>query len=100
MEGGGREEFKKKMETDFLPTLAAEMAVWPLFQTFNFIKVRLAGMAGCGWHGWPGLAGAERLQGLGGLAGGCAAGGAAAAVPGQQWLWPALQAAGSMARVG
>jgi hypothetical protein len=48
MEGGGREQFRKKMETDFLPTLAAEMAIWPLFQTFNFTKVgEGGGMGGC-----------------------------------------------------
>jgi hypothetical protein len=60
MEGGGGAEFKKKMETDFLPTLAAEMAVWPAFQTFNFIRVgcgRVVVRGGGGGGGGAGLAG-------------------------------------------
>ncbi|KAG1653002.1 hypothetical protein FOA52_007857 [Chlamydomonas sp. UWO 241] len=35
----GFEGFRVKVEKDFLPTFAAEMMVWPAFQTFNFTRI-------------------------------------------------------------
>ena len=40
--GGWREKlasFKQKMRTDFVPTLALEMSLWPVVQSFNFWRV-------------------------------------------------------------
>ncbi|GBF91276.1 hypothetical protein Rsub_03596 [Raphidocelis subcapitata] len=39
IDGGGWGEFKKKMATDFVPTLALEISVWPFLQSLNFWKV-------------------------------------------------------------
>ncbi|KXZ54269.1 hypothetical protein GPECTOR_5g358 [Gonium pectorale] len=35
----GLEGFKAKITQDFLPTFTAELAVWPLFQMFNFSRI-------------------------------------------------------------
>jgi protein Mpv17 len=40
MDGGGWQEFARKMRTDFWPTLIAEVTFWPFVQTLNFSKVR------------------------------------------------------------
>ncbi|KAI8476925.1 MAG: hypothetical protein J3K34DRAFT_381933 [Monoraphidium minutum] len=39
IDGGGWDEFKRKMKTDFVPTLALEVSVWPFVQSVNFWKV-------------------------------------------------------------
>eukprot|EP00877_Chromochloris_zofingiensis_P012735 jgi/Chrzof1/7715/Cz02g34010.t1 len=39
IDGGGWQEFRKKMQTDFMPTLLAEITFWPVVQTINFAKV-------------------------------------------------------------
>jgi protein Mpv17 len=39
IDGSGMAEFKKKMATDFIPTLALEVSVWPFIQSVNFWKV-------------------------------------------------------------
>lgn len=39
IDGGGMEEFKRKMQTDFVSTLALEVSVWPFIQSVNFWKV-------------------------------------------------------------
>lgn len=39
--GGRWEALKAKMKQDFLPTLAAELAVWPVLQAINFSRVPL-----------------------------------------------------------
>lgn len=40
-EGGNVEDVKAKLCADALPTLAAELMVWPVIQVFNFAKVPL-----------------------------------------------------------
>lgn len=35
----GWDDFKRKMRTDFVPTLALEVSVWPFVQSVNFWKV-------------------------------------------------------------
>jgi protein Mpv17 len=35
----GVEGFKAKITQDFVPTMCAELAIWPLFQAFNFSVV-------------------------------------------------------------
>jgi protein Mpv17 len=49
MDGGGWQEFSRKMRTDFWPTLIAEVTFWPFVQTLNFSKVR--GCLVAGSHG-------------------------------------------------
>ncbi|PNW78760.1 hypothetical protein CHLRE_09g389208v5 [Chlamydomonas reinhardtii] len=39
IDGSGVEGFKKKITKDFIPTFTAELAVWPLFQAFNFTRI-------------------------------------------------------------
>jgi protein Mpv17 len=39
IDGGGMEEFRRKMKTDFVSTLALEVSVWPFVQSVNFWKV-------------------------------------------------------------
>ncbi|GLC42064.1 hypothetical protein PLESTB_001064100 [Pleodorina starrii] len=39
IDGSGLEGFKKKITQDFIPTYTAELAVWPLFQAFNFTRI-------------------------------------------------------------
>ncbi|GIL58952.1 hypothetical protein Vafri_13955 [Volvox africanus] len=39
IDGSGIEGFKKKITQDFIPTYTAELAVWPLFQAFNFTRI-------------------------------------------------------------
>jgi len=39
IDGGGFGEFKRKMQADFIPTLALEVSVWPFIQSLNFWKV-------------------------------------------------------------
>jgi hypothetical protein len=39
IDGGGWGEFKRKMATDFVPTLALEVSLWPFVQSINFWKV-------------------------------------------------------------
>ncbi|PNH07347.1 Protein sym1 [Tetrabaena socialis] len=41
IDGSGLEGFKAKITQDFLPTFVAELALWPLFQAFNFTRVPL-----------------------------------------------------------
>lgn len=41
IDGGGWGEFARKMKADFLPTLALEMSLWPVVQSFNFWRVPL-----------------------------------------------------------
>ena len=41
MDGTGWKGFKDKTISDFLPTFAAEMGFWPLFQCFNFTRIPL-----------------------------------------------------------
>ena len=41
MDGTGWKGFKDKTMSDFLPTFAAEMGFWPLFQCFNFTRIPL-----------------------------------------------------------
>jgi protein Mpv17 len=40
-EGGNIKDVKAKLHADGLPTLAAELTVWPVIQVFNFAKVPL-----------------------------------------------------------
>lgn len=37
----GWPEFKRKMRVDFLPTLTAEVSIWPIVQSVNFSVVPL-----------------------------------------------------------
>eukprot|EP00195_Chlamydomonas_chlamydogama_P009999 CAMPEP_0202906670 /NCGR_PEP_ID=MMETSP1392-20130828/39933_1 /ASSEMBLY_ACC=CAM_ASM_000868 /TAXON_ID=225041 /ORGANISM="Chlamydomonas chlamydogama, Strain SAG 11-48b" /LENGTH=189 /DNA_ID=CAMNT_0049595297 /DNA_START=112 /DNA_END=681 /DNA_ORIENTATION=- len=39
IDGSGWQGFKEKLTKDFIPTYAAELCIWPAFQTFNFIKI-------------------------------------------------------------
>lgn len=39
LQRGRWDDFKKRMERDFLPTVAAELVFWPAFQVWNFVKV-------------------------------------------------------------
>eukprot|EP00882_Tetradesmus_deserticola_P022936 GHRQ01024942.1.p3 GENE.GHRQ01024942.1~~GHRQ01024942.1.p3 ORF type:complete len:111 (+),score=58.08 GHRQ01024942.1:434-766(+) len=39
LEGSGLQGFMQKMKVDFIPTYAAELALWPLVQTANFSYV-------------------------------------------------------------
>eukprot|EP00775_Hariotina_reticulata_P011000 gene11000-11154_t len=41
MDGTGMPGFQRKMQVDFVPTLAAEMSIWPLIQAVNFSLVPL-----------------------------------------------------------
>lgn len=42
IDGTGVQGFTDKVRKDFLPTFAAELAVWPLFQAVNFSSVPIA----------------------------------------------------------
>lgn len=35
----GFEGFRDKVKKDFIPTFAAELSIWPLFQSFNFTRI-------------------------------------------------------------
>jgi protein Mpv17 len=39
VEGGTLKDVKKKIDTDLVPALAAEVAIWPVIQAVNFWKV-------------------------------------------------------------
>lgn len=41
IDGSGLPEFKRKMAVDFVPTLAAEVTIWPVVQAVNFSVVPL-----------------------------------------------------------
>lgn len=38
IDGGGFDEFKRKMRTDFVPTLALEICVWPFVQVGGCVR--------------------------------------------------------------
>ena len=40
-EGGSWQDLDRKVRTDFVPTLAAELAVWPAIQAANFKLVKV-----------------------------------------------------------
>lgn len=40
-DGGSWQDLKKKVSTDFIPTLTAELTVWPAVQAVNFKLVRV-----------------------------------------------------------